>query len=310
MYAHIRLWAVDTAGRDIYYSWVEGSRILQGADPYARILAGDMLENDKYATYFPLFYLLSAGSQALGWRDYDSWLAAWRVIFLVCQVGIGLLIWIIYAQYRQWLAGLLAAMLWWLNSWSLIVTYIAHLDTIPILFLVMSLYWLDKRPKTALLLLSLSLALKQIAIFVAPLYLIWIWRASRQRRDIAAAILILVSVPLVTSLPFLAWSAEGYIKSISFSMTRFAYVEQSIGVILFGSGGLLSRLPMLVGCGFVYLLAWRGVLGRYTSSMLSMLAFGLLTPVFFVQYMIWIIALILLTPCDMFMRQPTLQADV
>lgn len=310
VYAHIRLWAVDTAGRDIYYSWVEGSRILQGADPYARILAGDMLENDKYATYFPLFYLLSAGSQALGWRDYDSWLAAWRVIFLVCQVGIGLLIWIIYAQYRQWLAGLLAAMLWWLNSWSLIVTYIAHLDTIPILFLVMSLYWLDKRPKTALLLLSLSLALKQIAIFVAPLYLIWIWRASRQRRDIAAAILILVSVPLVTSLPFLAWSAEGYVRSISFSMTRFAYVEQSIGVILFGSGGLLSRLPMLVGCGFVYLLAWRGVLGRYTSSMLSMLAFGLLTPVFFVQYMIWIIALILLTPCDMFMRQPTLQADV
>ena len=117
------------------------------------------------------------------------------------------------------------------------------------------------------------------------------------------------SVPAAT-IPFLAWSAEGYIKSISFSMTRFAYVEQSIGVILFGSGGLLSRLPMLVGCGFVYLLAWRGVLGRYTSSMLSMLAFGLLTPVFFVQYMIWIIALILLTPCDMFMRQPTLQADV
>lgn len=131
LYAHTRLWGADTEGRDIYYSWVEGSRILQGEDPYTRILTGDMLENDKYATYFPLFYALSAGSQALGLRDYASWLAAWRIVFLVSQVAIGLVIWLIYAQYRQWLAGLLAAMLWWFNSWSLIVTYIAHLDTIP-----------------------------------------------------------------------------------------------------------------------------------------------------------------------------------
>ena len=34
-------------------------------------------------------------------------------------------------QHDDGLAGLLAAMLWWFNSWSLIVTYIAHLDTIP-----------------------------------------------------------------------------------------------------------------------------------------------------------------------------------
>ncbi len=72
--AHIRLWEADTSERDVYYAWLEGKRILENQNPYARILDGDMLNNDKYATYFPAFYLLSSLTRALGWKDCESWI--------------------------------------------------------------------------------------------------------------------------------------------------------------------------------------------------------------------------------------------
>ena len=51
----LNIWEYDTGGEDIYYTWLEGKRLLAGENPYARVLAGNMRENDKYATYFPLF---------------------------------------------------------------------------------------------------------------------------------------------------------------------------------------------------------------------------------------------------------------
>jgi len=73
--AHIQLWNPETKGEDVYYVWVEGSRLVSGEDPCARILSGNMRENDKYATYFPGFYGLSALMQAAGLRDYEVWIA-------------------------------------------------------------------------------------------------------------------------------------------------------------------------------------------------------------------------------------------
>ncbi len=44
---HMRFWSMDTVGSDTYYSWVEGRRILDGKNPYERILHGNMEENNK-----------------------------------------------------------------------------------------------------------------------------------------------------------------------------------------------------------------------------------------------------------------------
>src|SRR5512144_813675 len=71
---HMRFWSLDTVGSDTYYSWVEGRRILDGKNPYERILHGNMQENNKYATYFPLFYEASALLQRIGIRQYQPWL--------------------------------------------------------------------------------------------------------------------------------------------------------------------------------------------------------------------------------------------
>src|SRR5512132_2712789 len=87
---NVRFWSVDTVGSDTYYSWVEGRRILDGKNPYERILHGNMQENKKYATYFPLFYESSALVQLMGYRQYQPWISFFRYIFLLFNLATGI----------------------------------------------------------------------------------------------------------------------------------------------------------------------------------------------------------------------------
>ena len=197
--AHIQLWNRDTKGEDVYYVWMEGSRLLNGEDPYARILAGNMRENDKYATYFPGFYGLSALTQAAGLRDYEAWIAFWRVIFLAFDLAIGAALYLLIYPRGRLLAASFAAAFWLFSRWTLHVTEIAHLDFIPIFLMIASLGLFRKHRWSALLLFSLSLGVKQIAIFLVPLFLIWTWQSARQDKlkQTLLAGLVIASVPIL-----------------------------------------------------------------------------------------------------------------
>lgn len=288
-------WGVDSEGYDIYYAWVEGKRLLAGHNPYARVLEGNMLENEKYATYFPLFYLLSALSQQWGLRAYEGWIAFWQPVFMLFHLATGAWLAALYGRRRQFLLGTAVLALWLGANWVLDYHYLVNLDAIPIFFFVVSLTLLTRRPWLALFSFSLSLAFKQIAIFHAPLYLIWLWqdsRASRPARLLGGAAVI-ASVPLLLSLPFLVWEAEGYVRSVLFSGTRGPSQELTAGLPL-GWGGLRMRLPLFAVLAIVYMLAWLRRLGRYTLAMLVMLTFIALNPVSFPQYLPWFLALLLL----------------
>ena len=50
-----RFYQHDDKNEDVYYIYLEGKRIIDGENPYERILEGDMRINKKYPTYFPLF---------------------------------------------------------------------------------------------------------------------------------------------------------------------------------------------------------------------------------------------------------------
>jgi uncharacterized membrane protein len=291
---HVRLWPTETKGEDVYYAWVEGGRILNGDNPYARILAGNMRENQKYATYFPVFYELSALTQWAGLRDYPQWIAFWRSVFLVCHLVIGVLLFLLPYRRRWYAFALFAAAFWLFNRWSLHVAQIAHLDVLALLPLVASLALFDRRRRTALLLFSLSLGLKQIAIFLVPLYLIWVWREAGGRarwRTVAAAAAWIALVPLAASLPFIVWQPEGFIRSIAFSATRLPADHFNVpsADALVGWVGLTARLPMLGLMAAAFWLAWRGMIGRWVAALLVMAVFVDFNTVLFRQYLAWII---------------------
>src|SRR5690349_13886688 len=90
--------------QDIYFSYVEGKRLREEKNPYARILEGNMRENQKYATYFPVFYELSYLSQNLGLRPYIQWLAFWKIVFIIFEFGIALLLYAALARRNlEWI---------------------------------------------------------------------------------------------------------------------------------------------------------------------------------------------------------------
>ena len=301
--AHVRLWKNETKGEDVYYSWVEGGRLINGENPYARILAGNMRENDKYATYFPLFYGLSALTQAAGLRDYEAWLAFWRVIFLICDLAIAALLYLLIYPRGRLLGACFAAAFWLFSRWTLHVTQIAHVDFIPILLLITSLGLFRRHRWASLVLFSLSLGVKQIAIFLIPLYLIWTWQSVEQAKfkQTLLAALVIASVPIVTSLPFLAWNAAGFIRSLAFSATRNPTDHFSAPSLdgQMGWLGLSARLPMLAMLLAVYALAWRRKVGMYIASLFAMSTFVDFNSVLFRQYLAWIVPLVPLVMLDL-----------
>ena len=289
--------------QDIYYSYLEGKRLRDGKNPYARILDGDMLQNDKYATYFPVFYELSYVSQTLGLHSYYAWIAYWQVIFVSFEFGIGLLLFLALATRKLEWFGVLAAAFWLFNRWTLKVVEEYNLDFIPIFFMLLSLVLLPRRKWLSLFLFSLSLGFKQIAIFLAPLYLIWIWRSAPPRarwRELLLAGALIASVPLVSALPFLFWNAEGLVKSILFSATRFASNQFEIPSLdeIMGWQGISARLVMLGLMAAVYFVAFKGLGKMYFAALLVMLIFLDYNSVLYSQYPAWVVPLVPLVFLD------------
>jgi len=287
---------------DIYYAWVEGKRIASGENPYARILSGDMRMNQKYATYFPLFYVLSALTQGIGFEEYPQWISLWHRIFLGFEIGIGLTLFYVFHRLGMNALGFFSSLFWLFNRWTLEVVQIGHMDFIPLFFLIASLLSFRKHAEIALLLFSLSLGLKQIAVFLAPLYLVWIWHSPGKRnlKTLLSAMAIMMSVPALASLPFILWDAEGFFKSILFSVTRYPsdhFQAASVDVYL-GLIGIPAKVPMLLLMTLVYYAALRRSIGMYTAALLVMFAFIDFNSVLFRQYMCWVVPLIPLSICD------------
>ncbi|MBW4662061.1 MAG: hypothetical protein KME15_25670 [Drouetiella hepatica Uher 2000/2452] len=297
---HIELWAYNTEGRkDIYYLWQDSRRLLAGENPYARILSGNLAENKKYPTYFPVFCLLSYLTHLLGLRDYPSWIYFWRYIFLIFNLGIGSLLFYIFYRQQRFVLAVFSACFWLFGRWTMYVTRVSQIDFIPIFFLLLSLFLLRRHKWTALLLFSLSLGVKQIAVFLVPIYLIWMWRSAEQDRakTVLLAAAVIISIPLITSLPFLVWNAESFIKSILFSAVREG--DDSFGSpSLFKDTVGLRLLPMLILTTLICVGVIRRQVGIYTSALLTLSVFVNFNAVLFTQYFCWIVPFVPLAVSD------------
>ena len=300
---------VDLTDQDIYYSWVEGTRIANGENPYSRIHQSNMRENDKYATYFPLFYELSALAIIAGLNQFPEWLELWRAVFLLFNLGIGLLIFLKFYAKQWYLIGLLASILWFFNRWTLFVTYVVHLDILAIFPFLLALELFPKQPKTSFVSFGFSLAIKQIAIFVVPLFVVWslLEEGGRKLRTTIRTLVFLTSVPLLSAIPFLLQDTTGLVKSVLFSVTRTP--SRGLRAIDLSSylelGGLAARLPLLIVLVVILAIAWKRGLPKYTSAFLVMVAFTEFNPVSFSQYMAWPLALlpfVIFELCEMYHR--------
>lgn len=300
----ISIWDYPTQEVDMYFLYLDGYRILNGENPYSRILQGNMQENDKYTTFFPAFIELSYLSQKLRYNYYECWLYFWQRVLLVVNLCITGLIFYIFLSNKMLGLAICMALVWALNRWTLYMVQVRDIGFIPIFFLLVSFYLLPKRPWLALVSYSLSLSIKQMAIFLLPLYLIYIYHESTQRKVWRAVLagLVIISIPLLTSLPFMVWDLKGFTLSILFSVTRSQWqhlpVAKSFDMLL-GLSSFPARIPMLLMMALIYAAAWRKKLRIHLSAMLIMATFVCFNSILFNQYMPWFVIFLPLTVIEM-----------
>jgi uncharacterized membrane protein len=285
---------VVSTENDIYYDYLEAQRVVAGENPYERILSGDMRTNQKYATYFPLFYLLSAGVVKVGFQEFDQFVAFWRLAFLLFNAGAGVILFYLLWPRRGLLLAVFGVLFWFFSRWNLRISASVNIDYPAVFFLLLSFWLLPRHRIWAFLALGLSLGFKQLDVILVPLFLIAVWRSERQHRigAVLVAGAVLASTLLVISAPFLAANPEAFLRSMLFEVVRDPITQSpvntaSLGIVL-GLSGAASRLPFFALIALVYALFWRRKIGFYTAGLLALASFINFNPVLFLQYFVWL----------------------
>lgn len=307
----------DLLEQDIYAIFNEGNTLQRGINPYARTLeervrSSDYKWNLIFATYLPLPYLFAWLTRSLGIDDYLQWLRMWRVFCLIANLGITyILFYIPYHRYKNIMLAVIASVFWLFNRWTLHMTMIYHTDFIAIFFMLISLIHWPKRKILSLLAFGLSLSVKHIAIFMIPLYLVWIWQSVKDKdRSLWRFIklsLVMGSVPLILSAPFIAWNPLAFYKSIFVSATRISeshFGAPGLDTLLFLEG-IPAKLPLLAMLAIIYLAAWHKKVKMYSAAFLVLLTFIDFNSVLFRQYMTWVFPTIPLMLCETWDKQET-----
>lgn len=123
---------------------------------------------------------------------------------------------------------------------------------------------------------------------------------EKQGIELLKATILVGVVPFFASIYFLFWNAEGFIKSILFSMTRSAvngFQAPSIDKFMDWDGAS-ARLLMFALFILIYWFSANRQIGRYTGVFLIMSVFICFNSVLFGQYMIWAIPPMLLLLLD------------
>lgn len=305
----------DLTEADIRQIYKEGLRIRKGDNPYERIIEhpGD---NNDYPTYLPGFYLLAAATRDVAGKPFQDWLTLWRAIFFGCHLGIGYIIFFRLWRRNGLTLAVVGSSFWLFNRWPLMVLRIAHLEPLAILLLMLSLVIMRRHFMIACVLFGMSLAVKQIAVFMFPVHLMWAWRLEddprRRIRNTALAAACCMAVPLIVSIHFFADEPMGFIKSLLFSVNRKGEANvggggdfeiPSIDMLLRFDDRLENTIVapvrrviakvFLFGLMLLsYRLAYRRQIRPFALSMLILLIFCDFHSVFFPQYVVWPLAVL------------------
>lgn len=305
----------DVGDRDIYYQFVEAMKIKDGVNPYERILGQDLRLNEKYPTFLPSSYLLILALAVPVGYNFVAFTFVLRFLTILLESLVAFILLRIGQERRAPLLGLAAASFWLFSRWSIYNFAQARLDGIALSLAVLAVY-LYKRSSTfwPFFVMSASLGIKHLGVFILPVFL---FDSIRKRQWFALLYrsLLLFSVPIIFSLPFLFRNLEGFLFSLGFSFTRLPetsnlgygwevvttevanFILPKLKLVGTFRGTMLSyissRLPLFtlfpLLMTFAYLERW----GKYITALVGMLLFLSLNPVIFSQYFVWVMPFVL-----------------
>ena len=281
---------------DIFYIWSDGHSIAHGINPYSKIDGSDMLKNKKYATYLPGFFLIVSAYVSLGFDTFGEWLDVWKPASLLIHFAVGVLLFFAIFPKGGFFLSLFGSQFWLLSRWTVGVMNSGQIDALAILLLLISLLVLEKHKKLALLLFGASLAVKQIGVFILPVYLLYNSDLSRPLlwniKNSAKNFFWIALLPFLLCLPFIIWDLKGLFLSLIFSATRSPGGHLKVPGVdeLLGYVGLVAKIPMILMMGLVYLAFLQRKIGIFLAGLALYLSFISFNSVLFKQYMPWFCA--------------------
>jgi Gpi18-like mannosyltransferase len=278
---------------DIYYVWLEGDRLASGNNPYEYILDGNLVVNEKYASYLPFYYLLGAFIQSLGFTTFGNWIVFFKFFSGIFFLLIAYTLFLVFRN-KSFGFALFASAYWIFNHWTIYVIYVVHIDFAPVFFLLISLLYLDKKENLSLFSLGLSLSMKHLAMFLIPLYLIHIYKKndSHDLRSLYSPAIKIISIPTALSMPFLIWNFKGFMLSMIFSGTRLqeeaydqisSHIDSDFVFIV----GIIARLGMFTLMLVVYRFYIADKIGTFLTAFLIITMFIEFNVFTFEQYNVW-----------------------
>jgi uncharacterized membrane protein len=111
----------------------------------------------------------------------------------------------------------------------------------------------------------------------------------------------MASIPLLASVPFIAWDPKAFFVSVIFDALRNPADHFGASPVdaMLGWVGLPAKVPMVALMVLVFLLAWRRQVAKYTSVMLVMATFVHFSSLLFNVYLAWLALFIPLVLCDL-----------
>ncbi|RMG43437.1 MAG: hypothetical protein D6719_03800 [Candidatus Dadabacteria bacterium] len=280
------------AGSDIEAIWQEGDRICHLKNPYSRIhVEGSGIK--KPPVYLPGFYLGSCLiSKALGINTFREWIKLWTVANTALGLILGLILFLYGLYSGRFVPACIVLVLWTLGRWSLHSLASNQINMPALIPFALALMLYKRNQTISLLLLGLSLSIKQIAVFTAPVFVLYGLSTLKDsykdslKKAFRRAFYIII-IPLLITLPFLVDDFSGVLLSISYSAERASDLKALRVAETTGISPALQSMLMYFTMLLVYLDSLKG---RYSLSALVslvMLVFVTLNRVVFTQYLLW-----------------------
>ena len=161
----------ELVGEDISMYLHRGRQIVEGRNPFSCVLQKSEA-CIGYPAHIPGMYLVVAGFVAVGVDQIDTFEGAWRPVVFAVWLAVGFVLFGYAWKRGQPILGVAAMGLWLFNRWTLDVLFVAHTDFIGTLLLLSAVLLAGSIPLLAAFLLGLSLAVKQLAVLIVPVFLL------------------------------------------------------------------------------------------------------------------------------------------
>jgi hypothetical protein len=304
---------------DIHYEWSQAVELSKGINPYAQVLSGNLLQNNKYATLFPLYYYFLLGFAALTHCSFAGFAPLYWSALQIFEFVAFLFIYLPFRKYKA--VGLVGGAFFMLNRWTLLDVSMLKQDVISVALLLAALYFIDKKTRLAFFLYGLSLGIKHLGILILPIFLLPMLNSKRSALDRLLDAGALLAPILLPAIPFLLQNPKALVTSIFFSATRAGQTSVStvsntgfenllvhykllsqttpgLNLILL----LLPRLPVVLFICAAIILFITKKITQPQYILFTVISFLALNPVYFDQYFVWLIPFVMVVPSSFMIK--------